>query len=221
MLRGVGVGPGQQEDVVGELGLGGPHLLAVDDPLVAVELGTGREAGQVGAGVGLAEALAPGDGALQDAGYELLLLLLGGPLEDGRSDQRVAEEVGPQRCLGPGELLVEDHRLHEAEPFAAVFLGPRGADPAPLEELGRPVGQERLALLLGHREPGRAPALRQVVGQPLADLSAERLGLNGVVQVHAGENTRRPRMRTGGGWHRDGPRWPPPRRWGASTLGGA
>ena len=35
----VRVGAGEQEAVVGELGLGGPDLLAVDDPLVAVEHG--------------------------------------------------------------------------------------------------------------------------------------------------------------------------------------
>ena len=59
VLGRVGVGAGQQEDVVGVLGLGGPHLLAVDDPLVAVELGPRLEAGQVDPGVGLAEPLAP------------------------------------------------------------------------------------------------------------------------------------------------------------------
>ncbi len=43
VLRRVGVGAGQQEDVVGVVRLGRPHLLPVDDPLVAVELGPGLE----------------------------------------------------------------------------------------------------------------------------------------------------------------------------------
>ena len=51
VLRRVGVGAGEQEDVVGVLGLRGPHLLPVDDPLVAVEHGGGLEAGEVGSGV--------------------------------------------------------------------------------------------------------------------------------------------------------------------------
>ena len=38
---------------------GGPHLLAVDDPLVAVADGPGAEAGDVAAGARLAEHLAP------------------------------------------------------------------------------------------------------------------------------------------------------------------
>ena len=65
VLGRVGIGAGQQEDVVGELGLGGPHLLAVDDPLVAVELGPRLQRGQVAAGVGFGEPLAPGDGAVR------------------------------------------------------------------------------------------------------------------------------------------------------------
>ena len=121
VLRRVGVGAGQQEDVVGVLRLGGPDLLAVDDPLVAVELGPGLEAGQVGAGVGLAEALAPGDLALEDARDELLLLLLGAPLQDGRADEGVTEEVAPQRGAGPGELLVQHDLLEQGEPLAAVL----------------------------------------------------------------------------------------------------
>jgi hypothetical protein len=71
VLGSVGVGAGEEEHVVGELGLRGPHLLAVDHPLVAVEHGGGLEAGEVGAAVGLAEALAPPHLAPQDLGQEL------------------------------------------------------------------------------------------------------------------------------------------------------
>jgi hypothetical protein len=44
-----------------------PHLLAVDDPLVAVAHGAGGETGDVGAGAGLAEQLAPDVLAGEDA----------------------------------------------------------------------------------------------------------------------------------------------------------
>ena len=66
VLRRVRVGAGEQEDVVGVLRLGRPDLLAVDHPLVAVEHGLGLQRREVGAGVRLAEALAPRDLALQD-----------------------------------------------------------------------------------------------------------------------------------------------------------
>ena len=53
------VGAGQQDAPAGDVGVAGPDLLAVDDPLVAVALGPGGERGQVGAGTRLAEELAP------------------------------------------------------------------------------------------------------------------------------------------------------------------
>jgi hypothetical protein len=189
VLRRVRVGAGEQEAVVGVVAAGGPHLLAVDDPLVAVEHGLGLERGEVGAAVGLAEALAPAHRAVQDLREELLLLLLGAPLQDGGADERVAEEVGAQRRLGPGELLGEHDALHRGEALAAVLLRPRGADPATLEELRGPALVERLALLGRHLQRlaalgGVDPAGGEVLLQPRADLGTERLGVGGVAQVH-------------------------------------
>ncbi len=184
VLGGVGVGPGQQEDVVGSARLGGPHLLAVDDPLIAVQLGLRREAGQIGSRVGFAEPLAPGDRAVEDARDELLLLFLGPPLQKGGADQRVAEEVGPQRRPGPGELLVQHDLLEEGQPLAAVFGGPAGADPPSGEEFRRPFLVEGGALGRRHREPRTAPALWQVLGEPGPDHAAELLGFGRVGQVH-------------------------------------
>src|SRR6185312_13243037 len=118
------VGAGEQEAVVGVVAAGGPHLLAVDHPLVAVEYGRRLQRGQVGAAVRLAEALAPAHRAVEDARQELLLLLLGPPLQDGRADESVAEEVGAQWSLQPGELLGEDDALHRRQALAAVLLRP-------------------------------------------------------------------------------------------------
>ena len=59
VLRDVGVGAGHEHPAVGHVGERVPHLLAVDDPLVAVAHGTGRERREVAAGAGLAEQLAP------------------------------------------------------------------------------------------------------------------------------------------------------------------
>ena len=76
VLGRVAVGAGQHEAPVGPVGQRGPHLLAVDHPLVAVELGAGLDVGEVGAGVGLAVALAPQLGAGDDPGQEPGLLLV-------------------------------------------------------------------------------------------------------------------------------------------------
>ena len=112
VLGGIRIGTGQQEAVVGVVPTRGPHLLTVDHPLVTVEHGAGRQRRQIGAGVGLAETLAPAHRSVEDAWQELLLLRLGTPLQDGRTDQGVTEEIGPQRGLEPGELLGQDHALH-------------------------------------------------------------------------------------------------------------
>ena len=184
VLRGVGIGPCEQEDVVGELRLRRPDLLSVDHPLVAVELGPGLERGQVAACVRLGEPLAPRDAAVENARDEPLLLLLGPPLKDGRPDQGVAEEVGAQRCLRSRELLVEHDRLDEREALPAVLLRPRRADPAPFEELLRPLAVEGPALVAGHGETRRAPPFGEVVVEPLADLDSKRLGFGWVGEVH-------------------------------------
>ena len=50
VLRRVGIGPGDEQAPLGELGARAPHLLAVDHPLVAVADGSASERGEVGAG---------------------------------------------------------------------------------------------------------------------------------------------------------------------------
>ena len=55
------VGAHQAEAPVGLVGVAGPDLLAVDQPVVALVLAAGLQAGEVGAGAGLGIALAPAD----------------------------------------------------------------------------------------------------------------------------------------------------------------
>ena len=208
MLGRIGVRSCQQEDVVGELGLGGPDLLAVDDPLVAVELGACRERREVAPGIGLGEPLAPRDRAVQDARDELPLLLLGSPLQDGGSDERVPEEVGPQWRLCPGELLVQHDLLEQGQTPAPVLGGPAGADPAAVPQLLDPLLVELLPLFLAHGETGCPPALRQVVLEPCRDDGAELLGFDRVREIHV------PNVPTTGssgtpGHADDGPIWTP------------
>src|SRR6202044_1407714 len=61
MLFGSRIGPHQAEDPVGEVGVGGPDLLAGDDEIVAVALGAGLQRGEVRSGIWLGIALAPAD----------------------------------------------------------------------------------------------------------------------------------------------------------------
>ena len=65
------IGAHQAEDPVGVLRQRGPGLLAVDDVVVAVALGRGLQRGEVGAGAGLGEALAPPVVEIGDARQEI------------------------------------------------------------------------------------------------------------------------------------------------------
>ena len=63
-----GFGPHEELAAVGDLGVGGPDLLAGDHVVVAVAHGPGAQRGEVGPGLGLGEPLAPHVVAAQDAG---------------------------------------------------------------------------------------------------------------------------------------------------------
>ena len=94
-----------------ELRAGGPHLLAGDDDLVAVDDAARLEAGEVGAGVGLGEALAVAVGAVDDARQEVRLLLVGAVHDDRRADEPLAHAAGHAGHAGAGELLVQHRDL--------------------------------------------------------------------------------------------------------------
>ena len=84
VLRHVGIGAHVAEALLGDHGVARPDLLAVDDEVVAVELGAGLQAGEVGARVGLAHADAPDRVAADRRRHELLLLVVA-ELEQARA----------------------------------------------------------------------------------------------------------------------------------------
>ena len=73
VLGAVGLGAGEQEAPVGPVGVARPDLVPADHELVVVPLGSGAQRRQVGAGVGLAEALAPAVAAADEPRQEPLL----------------------------------------------------------------------------------------------------------------------------------------------------
>ena len=102
VLRLLGVGAGDEHAPAGQVGQRGPHLLAVDDPLVAVLDGSGRQAGHVGAGARLAEQLAPDLLAGEQRAQVAALLGLGAMGDDGRRAHAVADGVAGPRDRRPG-----------------------------------------------------------------------------------------------------------------------
>ena len=139
VLRHREVGAGEQHPVVALASHAAPHLLAVDDPTVAVALGARREPGEIRARAGLAEQLAPVDLALEDRWDEARDLIGRAVREDGRRGHQQAETAGrAQRAeLREGGA----HRVRCGAVQAAATLlhrevrrGPSGAtdDPPPL-----------------------------------------------------------------------------------------
>ena len=171
---------GEQEDVVGEASLAcGPDLLARVMTRTPSPSSSARvfQAGEVGAGLGLGETLAPRDLARGIFGRT--------PSSAPRSPPRI---VGPTRVSpkksarsgapGSGELLVRDHppwwRERGPPPYS---LGPGRADPAaavsfsvPLAEAQVPVRTAGLA-----RSPRPNQPSGRVLLEPGTDLDAEGL----------------------------------------------
>ena len=127
VLGHVGIGASEQHAEVGDLRTRGPHLLAVDDPLVAVADRRRGEAGEVGTGAGLAEELAPrlaaGDGVADVA----LLLLVGAVHRDrGRREQRPEAHRRTERAELADGLLDADAVLAGEPPPVPLGREVRG-----------------------------------------------------------------------------------------------
>ena len=158
-----GVGPGQQNAVVGLPGVAGPDLLAVHPPGAGRAFGTGSKSRQVAAGVRLAEELAPDLRAVQDRRQEAALLLLAAVGDDGRPrpagpDHR--DRAGRARL---GQLLADQVALERTGSTPAVFDRPGRRAPATFGEPALPLPAGHGAVLGGVHEVSR---------QPLADLLA-------------------------------------------------
>ena len=80
----------------GDVGAARPDLLAVDQPAAVDPGGLGLDAGGVGAGVGLAEQLAPDDVLVERRAHPAGDLVLGGVLDE-REDDPAGDAVARAR----------------------------------------------------------------------------------------------------------------------------
>ncbi len=186
VLGHAGVGAGQQHAHVGLLPVGGPYLLPVDDPFVAVPDGPGLEPGQIRTGRRLGEELAPrlltGDDG-PDVPVDLGLGPVGG---DGGGGEQQAEAVrSPEGAEGADGLGHLDGVV--AGEALAVGVGrqrggrpagqPQPLPPGPDGQLGVPLGAQPLVELVedligrgghsgvGHRLPLGGAGSAAVPGQ--------------------------------------------------------
>src|SRR6266849_3608732 len=143
VLRRLGLGAAEEEAPVGDVGVAGPHLLAVHDEAVAAALAARAQRAQVRAGAGLGEALAPEILAREQAGEEAPALRLGAVAEDGRADQVDVGAGGRPRRARAIERLFEEPALDDCRAPAALLARPGDRRPAALVELPLPVARDR------------------------------------------------------------------------------
>ena len=156
MLGHLWIGAHDEQAPLGDVGQRRPHLLAVDDPLVAVLHAARRQAREVGPRARLAEELAP-DLLAGEQRPQARLLRLGPPLHDGRAAHAVADRVAEER-VGPAggeDPLVDDPLQLGVQAETAVALGEVNPGQAPVE--------------LGAQEGHGVGGLRREVAEELVD----------------------------------------------------
>ena len=180
-----------EQHVVGEVRLGDPRLLAVDDVAAVAPLRLAAERADVGAGLRLGHRDRL-DAAAHDAAEDLLLLL-GGPeaLEGARDDHAHPER--PNRGHAARGLLEEQAQVDHPAARAAVLLRDRDAEPAELGHLGVELLVVRVAAALGEgvtllARPALATAEVAQRGGELVLLRCQRQGHRAMVA--SGSHTR-------------------------------
>ena len=153
MLDLVPVGARQQQAPMRLVRRGGPHLLAVDHPLVAALVGARDGARHVGAAARLAEQLAPGVLAGEDALEELLLMEIGAVRQDRRGGEGADAGLGDADRAHLGELLVDDGVELHRQVAAVPLLGPMRRAPARLAQLLAPFDEAEIGIPVG-LQPG-------------------------------------------------------------------
>src|ERR1700722_15525493 len=83
----------------------GPHFLAVNDVVIAVQSGFHLQTGEIGAGVGFRKALAPDFFRAQNLRDVTFLLRLCSEGDDGGSDEAQAKRIGHRRRLDTRHLF--------------------------------------------------------------------------------------------------------------------
>ncbi len=171
---GGGVGAHEQVAVVGDRGVRRPGLLAGHHVLVAVEPSARAQRGQVGAGVGLREPLAPHDLAAHDRRQQRRLLLVGAVGQDRRSDPVDVHVLRAPRLADRPQFLAEDDVLPGRGRPPAVLGRPVRRQPAALGE--STVEDLRVGDVLGRSELAHraAPLAVERRGDERAQLLTER-----------------------------------------------
>ena len=175
---------GQQDPVIGEVGTGGPDLLAIDHPFIAVLDGASLNTRNVRTGGWLGEELAPDFLAAKRLFNVALLVLVRAEGDHGRHTHAETDGERTDRRIKLGFFLVPDDLLHGRTATPAPFLGPG--------DLGKATFGFRLLPRLGAFQEviggsvtATSPVLElQVFFKESAGFLAEFCFFRGIVKVH-------------------------------------
>jgi hypothetical protein len=166
---GGGIAAGDEQAPVGDVRVGRPHLLAVDDEAGSLEPRARPYRREVGTGLRLGEALAPDLFRGENVREAALLLGVGAMGDDRRSGHPDPDHTEMLRRFGPRELLVEDRLIAVRFAATAVLDGPgqpavaRGVETAtPVAEVcrvGPVLGQPCTKVAAKLRLVGRIPEI--------------------------------------------------------------
>src|SRR5215472_10991756 len=184
MLGRGGIGAHQQHAPVRDMRQRGPYLLAVDDEVIAVKLGSRPQGREIRSGTRFGKSLAPDFFAGEDFAQMTPLLLLGSVREYGGAGQEQPDDVERMRRVRARLLFAKDCALHQARVLTAELAGPFQPEQTVVVQAALPAAQEiHVGVALGRDIAGRTPSLRQTGLQEVAYPLSERLFLRAVIQV--------------------------------------
>ena len=117
----LGIGLGEDHEEAGNRRVGDPGLGAVEDVLIALAHGRGEDAGHIGAGGRLGQAVGRQLPAVGQPGQVALLLVVAAGQDDRPGGEVVEHDGGLDAGAGPGQLLVDDALVQHAQTRAAVL----------------------------------------------------------------------------------------------------
>ncbi len=181
----IGFGATQDEDPLSELSLARPDLLTVDPPRTAVEDCGGAHTGEIGAGAGLTETLAPVLVAPQNRREKTLLLLRTSEGDESGTKESLSEEASSLRSIGECVLLGEGQLFGYRCRPPTELLRPRESEPTGTTEFLLPSHSNRPIVSAHLRGRTEGPVLpHEIVGQPAPYLVAETRDRGIVGELH-------------------------------------
>jgi hypothetical protein len=176
VLRQLGVGASEHAAPARKLAPRDPRLLAAEHPGAVALDGSRTERCEVGARLGLREALRPQLLRREDRPHVARPLLLGSEREDRRPEHVEPDDRRELGSAGGCQLLVDDDLLRRRAAAAAELRRPRAADEAGLVAARLPAAEERHPLVERVRDLGRGGrVLREERAHLLLQLTLGRL----------------------------------------------